>query len=335
MKYLLSLALFLFTLAGFITVAHAHDIGVTQTELRQLDQNHYVLKGAFGAGFADLHKPPVLPDHCRYDGNPAGIQSTTSRIWKFTCDTPLIAENEIRLPWIRDGAMVTAVWNDGTSTSHLFNRKAGEIIVPMADLLAGSGSAWDAFVRFFSLGVEHILTGIDHLLFVLALIIMVATPLRLLQTITGFTIAHSITLGLATFGFLSVPTRPVEAAIALSIVFICAEIIYASRGSKGLTYCFPWFVAFAFGLLHGLGFAGALSDIGLRPDEVPIALLSFNIGVEIGQLAFVAAVLLPVWGLRRFNLKLPEYSKLIVVKIIGIIAGYWFIGRAVSIFWQT
>ena len=126
----------------------------------------------------------------------------------------------------------------------------------------------------------------DHLLFVLALLLIVRGPWMLVKTITAFTVAHSITLGLAALGFINVPSRPVEAAIALCIMFLCVEIVHA------------WVVAFAFGLLHGLGFAGALADIGLPQGEIPAALLFFNVSVEIGQLIFVAAVLLLAWMLR-------------------------------------
>ena len=143
--------------------------------------------------------------------------------------------------------------------------------------------------------------GIDHLLFVLGLLLIVNGTWMLVKTITAFTIAHSITLALATLGFVNLPSTPVEAAIALSIVFLAVEIVNARRGRFSFTHAHPWVVAFGFGLLHGLGFAGALSEIGLPPDEIPIALLFFNVGVEIGQLMFVVAVLLliTIWKWMR------------------------------------
>ena len=141
------------------------------------------------------------------------------------------------------------------------------------------------------LGVEHILTGVDHLLFVLCLILLVPDIRKLLLTVTAFTIAHSITLAAASLGFVNVPTAPVEATIALSIVFLASELLRDPHQRSDITQTYPWLVAFSFGLLHGLGFAGALAEIGLPHGQIPLALFSFNVGVELGQLAFIAAVL--------------------------------------------
>src|SRR6476620_1255788 len=152
---------------------------------------------------------------------------------------------------------------------------------------------------YLLLGVQHILLGIDHLLFVLALLVVVKGVGRVITTVTAFTIAHSITLAAATLGLVRVPGPPVEAAIALSIVFVALEIIHSRQGSAGLTERFPWVVAFTFGLLHGFGFAGALSEVGLPQTAIPVALLFFNIGVELGQLLFVASVLFVITLARK------------------------------------
>ncbi len=152
---------------------------------------------------------------------------------------------------------------------------------------------------YLVLGVEHILGGIDHLLFVLALLILVKGTRRLIATVTAFTVAHSLTLAGATLGFVHVPGPPVEAAIALSIVFVAAEIIHSRQGNAGLTERFPWVVAFTFGLLHGFGFASALNEVGLPQAAIPVALLFFNVGVEIGQLLFIAAVFAVIALARR------------------------------------
>ena len=141
------------------------------------------------------------------------------------------------------------------------------------------------------LGVEHILGGVDHLLFVLSLLLIVRGFKRIAVTITAFTIAHSLTLAAATLGFVHVPGPPVEASIALSIVFVAAEVVRGRRGTPGLTARAPWVVAFTFGLLHGFGFASALAAVGLPQKAIPLALFTFNVGVEIGQLLFVGAVL--------------------------------------------
>ena len=159
----------------------------------------------------------------------------------------------------------------------------------------------DVARTYLVMGVEHILRGVDHLLFVLALVILVNGGKRLFWTITAFTGAHSITLAAATLGWVHVPPLPVEASIALSIVFLATEIMHSRAGRPGLTFRRPWIVAFLFGLLHGLGFASALSEVGLPANAIPAALLFFNLGVEIGQLLFIAAVLAVIAGSRRIR----------------------------------
>jgi hydrogenase/urease accessory protein HupE len=182
---------------------------------------------------------------------------------------------------------------------------------------------------YFVLGVEHILLGIDHLLFVLALVLIVRGVGLLVKTITAFTIAHSITLALATLGVVHVPSAPIEAVIALSIVFVASEILRSRRGERGLTERAPWLVAGLFGLLHGFGFAGALSQVGLPANDIPLALLFFNLGVEAGQLAFVVGTLGVIALLRR--LRLPERAPLLPPYAIGTGAMFWVIQRIAAI----
>jgi hydrogenase/urease accessory protein HupE len=184
------------------------------------------------------------------------------------------------------------------------------------------------------LGIQHILTGFDHLLFVLALVFLVKGTRRLLGTATAFTIAHSITLALATLGVIHVPGPPVEAAIALSIVFVASEIVQQARGREGLAAKKPWLVAFSFGLLHGLGFAGALAEVGLPQNSIPLALLFFNVGVEIGQLLFIAGVLMFARLAQRLSTGGMNTAPASVVAgyAIGGIASYWVIER-ISAFW--
>ena len=160
---------------------------------------------------------------------------------------------------------------------------------PQFTVEAPAGTAEVAW-SYLVLGIEHILGGVDHLLFVLALLLIVRGGKRILITVTAFTVAHSITLVAATLGWVHVPGPPVEAMIALSIVFVAAEIVRGLRGKPGLTARAPWVVAFSFGLLHGFGFAGALAEVGLPQKAIPVALLTFNVGVELGQLIFVAFV---------------------------------------------
>ena len=188
---------------------------------------------------------------------------------------------------------------------------------------------------YTALGIEHILTGFDHLCFVLALVLLVSGHRRLFWTVTAFTLAHSLTLALATLGVVHVPRPPVEATIALSIVFVASEIIQKHRGREGLAARQPWLVAFAFGLLHGLGFAGALAEIGLPQNSIPLALLFFNIGVEVGQLLFIAGVLAVARVLTLIaanDIQLRRAAQ-VPAYLIGGIASYWTIERVFS-FWS-
>jgi hypothetical protein len=183
---------------------------------------------------------------------------------------------------------------------------------------------------YLTLGVEHILAGVDHLLFVLALVLIVSNRRRLLVTITAFTVAHSLTLAAATLGVVRVPQAPVEAVIALSIVFVAAEIIRGIQGQPGLTARAPWVVAFVFGLLHGLGFAGALAEVGLPTQAIPLALLFFNVGVELGQVMFVAAVWVILALVERAALPRLVWVRAVPPYAIGAVAMFWVFERVLA-----
>jgi hydrogenase/urease accessory protein HupE len=200
-------------------------------------------------------------------------------------------------------------------------------------VVAETPSAFAVASTYLAIGFEHILRGIDHLLFVLALLILVKGTRTLIWTITAFTVAHSFTLAAATLGFVSFPQAPVEAVIALSIVFVASEITHASRGRPGLTQRKPWIVALTFGLLHGFGFAGALTEVGLPEQAVPLALLFFNVGVEFGQLSFVAAVILAAAAAKRLLPGVPEWLPMASAYAIGTLASFWTIERVVG-FWN-
>ena len=199
-------------------------------------------------------------------------------------------------------------------------------------VVAETPSAFAVANTYLAIGFEHILLGIDHLLFVLALLILVTGIRTLVWTITAFTVAHSFTLAAATLGFVSFPQAPVEAVIALSIVFVASEIAHATQGRPGLTQRKPWLVALTFGLLHGFGFAGALTEVGLPEQAVPLALLFFNLGVEFGQLSFVAAVILIAAVAKRFLREVPEWLPTASAYAIGTAASFWTIERIVG-FW--
>jgi len=201
---------------------------------------------------------------------------------------------------------------------------------------------------YLALGVEHILTGIDHLLLVLALLLIVRGRGRLVATVTAFTVAHSFTLFAATLGWVHVPGPPVEATIALSIAFVAAEVVHSLHGRPGLTARAPWIVAFGFGLLHGFGFAGALAEVGLPQKAIPLALLMFNVGVELGQLLFVMAALMLRAGLGRLppraswwvprvvpraigTVPLAHWARLVPAYAIGCVAMFWTIQRIAAL----
>ena len=221
---------------------------------------------------------------------------------------------------------------DGTASNQRLTPDRPAVTIPERP------SAFEVVRTYLVLGVEHILLGIDHLLFVLALLLIVDGVGRLVATITAFTVAHSITLGAATLGFVRVPSAPVEAIIALSILFLASELARrrapagGSQRAASLTREFPWVVAFAFGLLHGFGFAGALSEVGVPQHAVPLALLFFNVGVELGQLIFIAAVFALGWVVRLSAVRVPKLWPHAVAYGVGSVAAFWVIERTLGVF---
>lgn len=183
--------------------------------------------------------------------------------------------------------------------------------------------------EYISLGFHHILQGIDHLLFVLGLLLIVKGRMTLLKTITAFTVAHSITLGIATLGYASVPLPPLNAAIALSIMFLGPEIVRSWRGDTSMTIRYPWVVAFLFGLLHGFGFASGLSTVGMPKAEIPLSLLFFNAGVELGQLVFVLTALALARSFRVLEVRWPRLVEVLPGYAVGSLGAYWTIQRTV------
>jgi hydrogenase/urease accessory protein HupE len=237
-----------------------------------------------------------------------------------------------------EGTMTDALarieFADGTSWTQRLTPREPAAAIPVRE------SAFTVAAVYLKLGVEHILLGIDHLLFVLALMIIARGRWQLVKTVTAFTVAHSITLAAATLGFVHVPQRPVEALIALSIAFVATEIVRGGDGRAGVAARAPWIVAFAFGLLHGFGFAGALSEVGLPQGHIPLALLFFNLGVETGQLVFIAAVLAGLALLRRVvatrpdtgtsGAPLPRWAPLVPAYLIGTTGMFWVIQRVAA-----
>ena len=271
--------------------ASAHDVEITSIArvfLDQIDERRYVLS------IVDADVPPLqdfeLPEGCaRLEERAVDVSGRGG--FAFECAEELTFDDTITLPWSLGGVMALARWSDGTAVSAYFRGDGEEVTVRLGGLRARAGSWTRLSSTYFVLGGEHILFGIDHLLFILGLLLLARGAWPLVKTITAFTVAHSITLGAAVLGYVPIDVGPVEAAIALSIVFLAREIVMGWRGHRHLVHRRPWLVAFAFGLLHGLGFAGALGEIGLRSTDIPLALLFFNVGVEAGQLLFVVVLL--------------------------------------------
>ena len=193
--------------------------------------------------------------------------------------------------------------------------------------IAASQSRWEVMRAYIVEGILHILSGADHLLFVFGLLLIVGNAWTLVKTVTAFTVAHSITLSMATLGYADAPALPVEAAIALSILFLGPEIVRSWRGETSFTIRHPWVVAFVFGLLHGFGFASALTTAGLPRQDVPLALFSFNVGVEFGQLGFVAIVLAMERLLRLMKLRWPRWAQMLPGYAVGTLGAFWTIQR--------
>jgi len=214
--------------------------------------------------------------------------------------------------------------NDGTVFSSILKADVPAFTVPL------KASKLDVALEYWEMGTIHILEGIDHLLFVFALLLIVVGIGPLIKAITAFTVAHSITLALTTLGLLSLPSAPTEAIISLSIMFLAAEIIHKYRGQLSLTEQYPWVVAFVFGLFHGLGFAGALAEIGIPEHEIPLSLLMFNVGVETGQLLFIMVVLALIALIKQLPIKVPLPIIRSVPYLIGTVAAYWTIERVIS-----
>jgi hydrogenase/urease accessory protein HupE len=318
------LALLLFCIAWGGAVAHESlpvYLGVTETGQGGFDVQ-WRIPATQGAAPA---LAPSFPDQCKpvtaANVSPAPGMSVGRML--IRCGAPGLTEGRIAVAGLEStllDALVQIKFADGTEITQVLRPNGPSL------LLAGRRQSTDVW-GYFHLGVEHILLGVDHLLFVIGLVLIVRRLGRLVQTITAFTVAHSLTLALATLGFVHVPPAPVEATIALSIVFLARELVRVGRGEAGLTARFPWIVAFTFGLLHGFGFAGALSEVGLPAHDIPLALLLFNLGVEAGQLLFVAALLALRAVVNRFAHRLPRFAGGVPAYGIGAAAGFWLIER--------
>ena len=269
---------------------------------------------------------PVLPVHCRsvQDARADVIETAVVRRWEIACEAPLEGSS-IEVSGIassRADVILRVALADGRLFSSVLTEGRATFVVPARQGAAAVG--W----RYAVLGFDHIATGYDHLLFVLGLLLLVRNRRQLVATVTAFTVGHSVTLSLAVLGLVAVPSRPVEALIALSILFLAVELARGSDAGPTLMRRYPWALTAAFGLLHGLGFAGALREIGLPAGEIPLALFSFNLGIELGQLAFCGLVLAAHAAATRLRLASPGRRGMMpAAYAIGSLAGLWFIER--------
>ncbi|HKC44954.1 MAG TPA: HupE/UreJ family protein, partial [Burkholderiales bacterium] len=313
----------------FAPVAWAHESRPAYLEIKETASGQFSVLWRTPV-LAGMRLPVVLklPDDVRNLKEPAVQELTDSILERRWIDAGPngLAGKRIEFPGLQltiTDVLVRIERLDGTQQTELVRPPR-----PWIEFAAPRGTLATAGV-FLTQGIEHILLGVDHLLFVLGLLLIVRTPWMLVKTITAFTVAHSITLAIATLGYAHLPAAPLNAAIALSILFLGPEIVRAWRGETSFTIRHPWVVAFAFGLLHGFGFASGLAAIGLPQADIPLALLMFNVGVEIGQLAFVALILLLVRAFKVLQVHWPRSIELAPAYIVGSLGAFWTIQRLV------
>ena len=317
---------------SFIPIADAHRLQPAYLEVNEQSAGKFSVlwKRPYVAG-RPMNIAPQLPSGCTNLTEPVVHTPPTAAIerWLVDCGEGGITNNTIVIAGLsatQTDTLLRIQLIDGSMHTSVLRPDYPSFLVPekaSKSKVAGS---------YLMLGIEHILGGFDHLLFVLGLLLIVRSTMLLIKTITSFTIAHSVTLAMATLGFVNVSQAPVEAVIALSIIFLASELAKQHRGETGLTTRAPWLVALCFGLLHGFGFAGALTEVGLPQSDIPLALLFFNVGVEVGQLMFVSGVLVVLWMIKKMKLRWPVWVEQVPAYAIGSLAAFWFIQRTVS-FW--
>lgn len=308
--------------------AQADELRPGYLEFTQLNQQEWKLvwKAPVIGGLATRTKP-AFPDFCTQSPPQARVEGLV-----------LIAESRIKCTRDLAGSKVGLAGMDAAFTDALLRVAPLGRPVQAARLtqdqalveVATIPDAWEVARSYFVLGVIHILEGYDHLLFVIALVLLIGRPVTVIKAATAFTLAHSITLVGSTLGLVGLAQAPVEALIALSIVFLAVEIVKRDPDHPNLAERAPWIVAFLFGLIHGFGFAGALREIGLPESDVPTALLTFNLGVEAGQLSIIAAVLAILTLLGRFAPKALNPAVLTATYAIGITSSFWLIERVIG-----
>ena len=328
-KYLLVLLL---ALLLWPTLAHAHEARPGYLELNETARGQYdVLWKQPANGEYALRMGPAFPADCTLTGADNRKLLPGAMLTRF----------RLACPGGLDGKPIAIAGLEMTLTDvlvrlHRLDGREETLLARATDttvIIGGSqGGGWERAGTYLKLGIQHIAMGVDHLLFVLGLLLIVRDRWTLLKTISAFTVAHSLTLAAATLGIARVPSPPVEAAIALSILFLGVEVVRTNRGEDSLTARKPWLVAFAFGLLHGFGFATGLIAMGLPRAEIPEALLLFNLGVEIGQLAFVTLILGLARALRLAEIAWPRPVAALPAFIVGVAGAFWTWQRVAAFF---
>jgi len=311
--------------------ARAHEVRPAYLELRQTSADTFdVLWKVPARGDLRLGLYVRFPASCEQLEDPRAMFSGDAYIERWSIrHAEALVDEAIHIDGLQTtltDVLVRINRLDGTTQMARLSPASTSLVVQ------DSPSSWQVAVTYFNLGVQHILLGIDHLLFVLGLVLLVDRRWMLVKTVTAFTVAHSITLALSTFAIIQVPEGPLNAAIALSILFLAPEIERKRRGGVSLAVRQPWLIAFAFGLLHGVGFASGLSLIGLPHAEIPSALLFFNVGVEAGQLAFVFLCLACIAAARTLDLSRPIARWRIPAYVVGTAGAFWTIQRAAMLF---
>lgn len=323
--------LFLLLVFCVPTPVVAHESRPGFLELREVAPDRYELLWKQPAlGDLRLRINPAFPEECTLEGMGDQEMIPGALLWRTTlvCEGGISGKSiaVVGLETTLTDVLVRVHHANGVTETHLLKPASPSAVI------GGQSQGPGAYV---TLGIEHIVLGIDHLLFVLGLLLIVKDRWMLLKTITSFTLAHSITLAIATLGYASAPILPLNAAIALSILFLGPEIVRSWRGETSFTIRHPWVVAFAFGLLHGFGFASGLTAMGLPRAEIPLALLLFNVGVEIGQLMFVVLVLLMERSFRTLEIRWPRWAEMMPGYAVGILGAFWAIQRSAILFGIT
>ncbi len=317
--------------SGVASVARADDLQPGYLEIREREASTHQYKITWKApirpGLA-ARVVPIFPRDCVATEAVRSVDAAALLArWDIDCSATL-AGRSVRLSGMEntpaDALLRYQSTNGITQAARLTPANPSAVIMQKPD-------RWQVAMTYFVTGVEHILMGYDHLLCVLCLVLLLNGAWRVAATVTAFTIAHSLTLVATTLELISLPGPPVEASIALSIVFLAVEILKRKPGEVRLSERFPWIVAFLFGLLHGFGFAGALAEIGLPQGEVPVALLTFNLGVEAGQLVIVTVAMLVLWTLHRLHPFYAARTQAISAYAIGSIAFMWLLQRVLQV----